>query len=160
MNHTKKHGLYGTKFYRTYMGINTRCNRENHVHYKCYGGRGIKSMWRSFLDFRNDMYESYLAHTKIFGEVDTQIDRIDVNSDYSKTNCRWVTRKQQSRNRRDTVYLTYKGVTKSAMDWADDYGMPIETLKTRLRMWDGNVMKALETVVSLSSHERKLPTHA
>lgn len=36
-----KHGQSKTKLYSVYMGILTRCYRENYGQYKDYGGRGI-----------------------------------------------------------------------------------------------------------------------
>lgn len=45
------------------------------------------------------MWESYEAHVKEYWEKDTTIDRIDVNWDYCKDNCRWATYKEQFENR-------------------------------------------------------------
>jgi len=66
-----------------------------------------------------------------------QIDRIDNNKGYSLDNCRWVTRSENSRNRRSSVYLTHDGETLSLKDWAQKICVKYGTLKTRiLRGWD------------------------
>jgi len=52
------------------------------------------------------MYESYLNHAKEFGEKNTQLDRANNDSGYSKKNCRWVTPKIQANNTRTTFILS------------------------------------------------------
>jgi hypothetical protein len=103
------HGLSKTRFYMIYYDMLKRCYNKNHVHYKDYGGRGIKVCGRwlgkeGFIHFMVDMYESYLEHSKEFGEKNTSLDRfLDVNGNYDSSNCRWATDSQQARGKRTSV---------------------------------------------------------
>jgi len=128
------HGLSKTRFYAVYIRIIEKCIDKNSKDYKNYGGRGIKNEWKSFEEFRNDMYKSYLKYKKTHSYI--SIDRIDNNGNYSKKNCRWADYKTQERNRRDNILLTYKGVTKTLPDWAEKLGINVKTLSTRYwRKW-------------------------
>ena len=70
-----------------------RCGNPNYPSYPHYGGRGIKydKRWFYFDNFLEDMGERTDG---------TTLDRIDVNGDYNKDNCRWTSRAVQQRNLR------------------------------------------------------------
>lgn len=101
--HNLQHGLSYTKFYRTWLGINRRCNYKKDVSYKHYGARGIKCLWGSFKEFKDDMYESFLEHDKKYGGRNTSIERIDVNGNYCKENCTWATMSEQQLNKQKKI---------------------------------------------------------
>lgn len=95
----KRHGHRGsadsdrTPTYNSWRAMRMRLDQDTHVSYSNYGGRGIKSSrrWKKFKAFLKDMGERPDGKT---------LDRIDVNGNYCKNNCRWATIKTQSRNRR------------------------------------------------------------
>lgn len=97
------HGMYKTRFYRIWHGIITRCCDSSDHNYKYYGARGIKlcDRWRnSFVEFKNDLYESYLKHCMEFGEKDTSLDRYpNPAGNYCPENVRWATDKEQGVNK-------------------------------------------------------------
>lgn len=70
-----------------------RCRNKKHHKFYLYGARGISvcEKWRSFDQFVEDMGPRPIGFT---------LDRIDNNSGYSKSNCRWATATQQVINRR------------------------------------------------------------
>ena len=125
----EKHGMSGTRFYRTYKLIKRRCYGINSDHYPNYGGRGIKVCDRwlgedGFIHFKEDMYESYLKHVEEYGEANTTIDRINVNEDYCPANCRWATWGEQAYNKRNCRYElhdhnTCKNIIDSAKNIVD-----------------------------------------
>ena len=125
--------------------MQTRCYYKKFKHFHNYGGRGIKCLWKTFEEFRDDMHASYVEHVKEFGERGTTLDRTDNNGNYCKDNCRWATQKQQARNKRTTLLLTYKGQTKPLVDWAEEYNIPYHTLEGRVNAYGWGVEKALRT---------------
>lgn len=129
---SKLHGLSYTKFHKKYRGLKERTTNKNSGKYPIYGGRGIKSHWTSFMEFKEDMYESYLEHCKQYGEKNTQLDRINVNGNYSKENCRWATMREQAVNKRNIKSYTFNGKSQNLQAWAREFGINIKTLYSRI----------------------------
>ena len=95
-----KHGLYGTAFYSTWAGMKARCLNKNNQSFQYYGQVGVVvcDEWLNFINFRNDMYSSYLKHKET--HQTTTIDRVDSCGNYCPENCRWITKNEQPLNRR------------------------------------------------------------
>lgn len=99
---------------------------------RLYGEKGVKCLWKSFEEFKNDMGESYQNHVKIFGERDTTIDRINSNGNYCKENCRWATLREQAGNTSQARFITYNEQTKNVSEWSRVTGINYQTLINRL----------------------------
>ena len=127
------HDMARTKFYSIYRGIIGRCTNPNSPNYRHYGGRGIKCLWSSFENFKEDMYESYLNHVEEFGEDNTSIDRIDVNGNYCKENCKWSTQQEQANNKRNNHIVEVNGEVLTVPEAARKYNINYNTVHTRLR---------------------------
>lgn len=100
-----KHWLAYSRFYQIWKDLTQRVNNKKTPSYSIYGGRWIKCLWNNFEEFKNDMYESYENHVKEFWEKETTIDRIDVNGNYCKDNCRRATNLEQANNTRKTTWI-------------------------------------------------------
>ncbi len=129
----RSHGMTKTHLYRKFVNLTDRCTRTTNVKYPRYGGRGIKCLWSNFEHFYAEMNEGYLAHVAVHGEKNTTIDRIDVNGNYCKENCRWATWKTQQNNRGNNTRLTFNGRTMTLMQWSEDVGITYGTIIKRIR---------------------------
>lgn len=102
-NQPKSHGMSKSSPYNVWCGIVSRCTSINDDRWEDYGGRGITvcSEWReSFDNFWNDVKDTY--------QEGLTFDRIDVNGNYNKENCRWTTVSVQNHNKRKLPNCTSK----------------------------------------------------
>lgn len=130
------------ELYDIYYAMIKRCYQPNNRDYKWYGERGIQvyEPWRfsskSFVDWSKDNgYEHGLW-----------LDRVDSDGNYEPDNCRWITAKEQQRNRRNNFLVEYNGELRLLIELAEQYHIKYTTLKKRVLMgWE--VEKALQTPV-------------
>lgn len=109
------------RLYKIWIKMKERCLNKKDNAYKDYGGRGIVicEEWDNYPTFRKWALENgYKEHLTI--------DRINNDGNYESKNCRWATMKEQSRNRRNNVMISYLGEIKSVVEWCEilnlDYG--------------------------------------
>ena len=126
--------------YQTWNSMRQRCFNDKRPDYFRYGGRGIIicERWLKFENFVKDMEQTY--------KKGLSIDRIDNNGNYSKDNCRWATRLEQTRNTRNIERArkyTFKGITKSIREWAEYVGIKRSTLDMRLNYYGWPIERAL-----------------
>jgi hypothetical protein len=85
--------MTGTREYRSWYHMKERCYLVANKDYHHYGGRGIKvcDEWR-------DSFESFYRDMGTCPSPKHSIDRIDVNGNYCKDNCRWASVRTQRFN--------------------------------------------------------------
>ena len=114
-NKLTTHGQTGNRIMTIYFDIKNRCYCENNNRFKDYGARGIK------------MCEEWKNNSSLFVEWafangysdELSIDRIDVDGNYCPENCRWITIKEQSQNKRNSIKFTFFGITKNLKQWCE-----------------------------------------
>lgn len=140
----KTHGESHTRLHNIWLGMIGRCNPET-VMSKRYGKRGIKvcDEWHDYIKFaewaRNNGYAD-----------DLTIERIDVNGNYEPSNCTWITRPKQARNRRTTHYVTYNGREMSLAEACEIAGLPYKQVFERITKSKWPVEEALSTPMGAS----------
>ena len=123
-----KHDLSKTRLGNIYHGMVMRCCTESE-RFNGYYGRGI-TVCDEWLG--KDGVINFVEWAKSNGyQDDLTIDRIDNNRGYSPSNCRWATYKQQANNRRNNIYITWNGETKTASQWAEIVGLKAQTIRSR-----------------------------
>lgn len=161
-----KHGLtkVGAKIiseFRSWTSMRRRCLAPSDDKYPDYGGRGIAICDR-WMDEQNG-FNNFFSDMGKKPSSEHTIDRKDNDGNYScghceqcvkngwPTNCRWATPTEQVRNRRLTLRITYKGVTKPAVQWCEELGLNYDMVKCRIRRgWDA------ESILTQPSSWKKL----
>lgn len=148
------HDMSSTRFYRIWRNIKYRCSNPKASRWKQYGGRGIQCEWASFEEFRDDMYESYLAHCELYGEENTSINRINNDGNYFKENCEWEIATGQARNRKTSRFLEFHGETKTIAEWSEIRGIEPRTLQRRVGKLGWSIEKALTLPVRAINNQK------
>lgn len=133
-----------------------RCNNKNCNSYKWYGEKGIKVEWNTVTDFIKDMKDDYQKHIEKYGENNTSIDRIDRNKNYCKQNCRWVTWKEQAKNKtkRKGEAIEYAGQVKQIKEWCELLGIKYATFKYRTQIMKLSTEEAFDVPIGLAQKKQ------
>lgn len=134
-----KHGMYKTRIYKSWADMIQRCHNKNEPNYRYCGSKGIIvcDEWKkNFVSFYNwAMSNGY--------KDNLTIDRINNYGNYEPANCRWITIKEQERNKKTNRILEYKGEKHSIGEWAELLNINPNTIWVRLyRGW--SIERALE----------------
>lgn len=130
VNKRVTHGLKKSnkRLYRVWTDMRARCSLITHQAFHHYGSRGIRvcTEWQDFAVFHKWAIEN--GYTQ-----GLSIERINVDGNYEPSNCKWATQKQQNNNKTDNRYITFQGVTKTLMQWTEEYGLNYYTIWSRIQ---------------------------
>lgn len=125
-----KHGGCGSRIYKIYRCMLSRCMNPNNYNYRHYGERGITvaDEW-----IGEDGFERFRMWSFENGyKDDLTIERKDVEKGYSPENCEWIPKWKQSYNtRRNRRYIVF-GETKILSELSKEYNVNYHTLISRL----------------------------
>ena len=116
-NHYSRHGMSGRPGYDIFIGMHARCHNPKNPYYKDYGARGITvcARWRSIAAFFEDMGEPPTSRHSL--------GRRDNDRGYSKANCYWALPLEQQNNRRDNVFIIFRGKRQTVSGWKRETGI-------------------------------------
>lgn len=122
------HGMTNTPEHRIWSQMKSRCSDSSHKSYKDYGGRGI-----AICDRWKESFELFFEDMGSRPSKSHSIERVDNEQGYSKENCKWATSSEQNRNKRNNVFVTIAGDTKSLAEWVEHSGISRHTLYGRIK---------------------------
>jgi hypothetical protein len=117
--HFHEYGIWSTMLRRCQKPVGKARFGKN-----WYDGIIVCERWHSFENFLEDMGPRPGSNYSI--------DRIDPTGNYEPGNCRWATRSEQARNKRNNRLITYNGRTQCLKDWSDELSIPQSTILKRL----------------------------
>jgi hypothetical protein len=90
------HGKSASKIYLIHKSMMDRCYNQKSKAYYNYGGRGIKvcDRWHDFENFYKDVGDKPNG---------LELDRTNPDGNYEPGNCKWITRKENQANRRNSI---------------------------------------------------------
>lgn len=131
------HGLSSTRQYRIWLGVKSRCKSN-----PSYIGKNIivceewKNNFKKFYDW--SIANGY--------KENLHIDRINNNGNYEPGNCRWVTQKQNNRNKGNHRIVEIYGEKLILVEAVEKYAphLTYHKVKDRLNTLEWNIYKALD----------------
>jgi len=125
----ERHGMRGTRIWQIWANMKARCHIKSSSSYYNYGARGINvcDEWRnSFKSFMNWSYRNGYSD-------ELTIERKYVNGNYEPSNCCWIPKSDQGKNKRNNHYLEINGEIKTIAQWSEETGINWDTIDMRIK---------------------------
>ena len=112
-----------------WIGMICRCRYPSNFGYKWYGGRGIRVCDEWMKSF--DLFEKWAIENGYRHGL--QLDRINTDGNYSPDNCRFITPRENSNNKRNNHIVVYNGEKMTVADLCRTVGVPYARTFQRLK---------------------------
>ena len=110
-----RHKWINKRLRRIFYSMKSRCHNQKHINYCRYGERGI-TICQEWLDNPKAFEEWALEHGY---QNDLTINRIDTNGNYEPSNCRWISRSENSKWKRRTIHIWIENHVDSEAGWSE-----------------------------------------
>lgn len=120
--------------YTSWASMIQRTTNQKHPDYPYYSKLGVCPEWLDFSNFLNDMGER---------PTGTTLDRVEGVLGYSPGNCRWASPREQALNRKTTVWVTRKGITRCLKDWCRHLGLNYKVVHSKVNRDKRTPLEAL-----------------
>lgn len=127
------HGFSNHPLYKKWSSLKERCYRPENNRYASYGARGIQvcDSWK------NDANAFIVWCLENGYKEGLQIDRIDNDGDYCPSNCRFVTQKENSRNKTTNRIVEYNGEELTLSEFFEKYASHCNKNTAKTRFYSG-----------------------
>lgn len=133
--------------YHSWAAMIQRCTDIHTKAFKNYGARGIRvcHRWTRFDNFLSDMGEKPHGYT---------IERIDNSKGYEPGNCKWATRFEQGRNKRNNRVFTVYGKSGCLVALSEQFGISWKVVQARIDRlgWDTERAFTTRTAFRVKTH--------
>lgn len=150
------HGMSSHHLYSVWNGMIRRCENPKDAAYADWGGRGIQvcAEWHN----KQEFFDWALTHDYADGLQLERTDNDRTDRGYSPENCYFATPRQQSRNKRNTIFLTRNGETKPLVEWSEITGIPQSTMRQRIKAgWSSDDVVSRPLLTSSQAKFVKFP---
>jgi hypothetical protein len=133
LRHTRAaKGTPEARTWNIWCKMRQRCQNVNCIDYPRYGARGIVVCpeW--------EVYANFVQNMGLVPEGMT-LERKNNSLGYSPSNCCWIPKAEQARNRRNNHVLTINEVSKTLAEWAEISGLRSSTIRARIK-YNGGVV--------------------
>lgn len=145
-----KYKIQNKRLYGIWQGMIKRCTDVNNRRYERYMKRGISVCDEWF------NYDNFALWSLFNGYKDNlTIDRINNNGNYEPSNCRWISIKEQCRNRSTNIKVSYKGQEVTLIELSEIVGIEYSCLNARYRRGDRNE-KLIRPISILENNNSKI----